>query len=177
MKWVSDQFVIPFFLNREQIIKWIVTLYIEGVQATQNHYISRQICVKNTAPLCKLLVGPLILKKEGCDVREDSDTHASWHATAHTSTHSWRSRASHTRHSHSHHGIHLLRHHHELELFLLHVLGYRWVLVYLVLKQCSFELILSPLMVLVHPIVSYCADQHGHDHWILGHYFKVLLFE
>ena len=52
-----------------------------------------------------------------------------------------------------------------------------WVLVYLVLEQRSFELVLCPLVVLEDPVVGYRADQHRHDHWVLRHYFEILLFE
>ena len=93
----------------------------------------------------------------------DSDAHAA---------HTRRARTAHThaRHAHAHHRIHLLGHHHELELFLLHVLGHGRVLIYLVLEQGCFELVLRPLVVLERPVVSYRADQHWHDHWVLCHH-------
>ena len=108
-----------------------------------------------------------------------SDTHATHSAWWHTSC-TWASSghsSSHARHAHAHHGIHLLCHHHELELFLLHMLSDHWILVYLVLEQCSFELVLRPLVVLEDPVVGYCTYQHRHDHWVLRHYFEILLFE
>ena len=108
-----------------------------------------------------------------------SDAHAS-HCTSRAT---WSGRASrtahstHARHAHAHHGIHLLRHHHEFELFLLHVLSDDRILVYLVLEQRCFELVLCPLVVLEHPIVGYRTDQNRHDHWVLCHYFEILFFE
>lgn len=102
-----------------------------------------------------------------------SESH-SWHGTGAASH---RSSCCCTWHSHSHHGVHLLCHHHELELFLLHVLGHGGVLVDLVLEQRGLELILRPLVVLEHPVVSYCADQYGHNHWVLRHHLDVLFFE
>lgn len=103
----------------------------------------------------------------------NSESHT-WRHTSATSHSSWSSTSW---HSHSHHGVHLLSHHHELELFLLHVLGHGGVLVDLVLEERGLELILGPLVVLEHPVVSYCTDQDGHNHWVLGHHLNVLFFE
>ena len=57
------------------------------------------------------------------------------------------------------------------------MLGHGGVLVDLVLEQRGLELILRPLVVLEHPVVSYCADQYGHNHWVLRHHLDVLFFE
>jgi hypothetical protein len=46
---------------------------MEGVQVTRNHYIFRQICVKNTAPLMKAIGWFADLEKDGYYLREDSD--------------------------------------------------------------------------------------------------------
>ena len=101
-----------------------------------------------------------------------TSTTACWHTT-HSSSHT----TSHTWHSHSHHWILLLSHHHQLELFLLHMLGNVWIFVNLVLEQSSLEVFFTPVMVFEDPIVGNSANKYWHDHWILGHHISVLFFK
>jgi len=46
---------------------------MEGVQVTRNHYIFRQICVKNTAPSMKAIGWFADLENDGYYLRKDSD--------------------------------------------------------------------------------------------------------
>jgi hypothetical protein len=100
-----------------------------------------------------------------------------WTSKSWTSSHSrwWTTHSWHT--STETHWVVLTCKHHELELFLLHMLSDRWIFVNLVFEKSCLELIFSPIMILEYPIVSQSTDKNWHNHRILLHNVKIFLFK
>lgn len=100
---------------------------------------------------------------------------SSVHATAHTA-HTAHA-ASHHAHLLHHHWVLLSCHHHKFHLLLLHVFRNLWVLIDFVMEQSCLEFIFSEAVIYLNPVMSDCADQHWHHHWVLAHLVQIRLFK